>query len=194
MAAAVLVLTSVFYLYSCKKENPVVHQQAPVENKEIVVNKTSAKANCGKPICFSDVICSGSICVSVGRVCVDLIPCIDFKLPDCQLVDCGNPWNYKDPFINPIPRFFDYYKGNPEPQPNFGFFTYGVTEKIAWLQFYAPVKNVLDQQVLNLDKAIQLDKQIALQQDLKGNIIPAGSYPVVFDIKTKTYNAIVKVQ
>ena len=80
---------------------------------------------------------------SAELIAIPLFLVLIFKLPDCSWVDCGNPWNYREMFVNPIPRLTDYFKGDPNPQPSRGFTTYGVNEKIVWLQFYTPIKNVL---------------------------------------------------
>jgi hypothetical protein len=201
IAATMIFSASVFYLYSCKKEkvieNTVLQEKVPVVKKVTAVNGSGART-CQRPVCFTEWKCNGtpSGCIALTRFCTDLVLCIDLIIPKCVLVDCG-PSDYigmfnKDP--NPIPRLVDYLKGDPSPQPSLGFISYGVTERIVWLQFYSPIKNVLDEKVFNLNKSIVLDKQNTYLQGLKGNIIPAGNYPVVFDAKSKTYNAIAVVQ
>jgi hypothetical protein len=168
------------FFYSCNKER-------------------FASSGCGRPVCLYEQVCSPNpsggdpICEFQPVYCTDLLFCVDLKLPKCVAVDCG-PRDFIGMFKDTIPKLIDYLKGDPEPQPNIRFIPYGVTEKIVWLQFYSPIQDVLNDTIFNLSKSITLDKQNAYLQGLKGNIIPAGNYPVVFDANTKTYNAIAIVQ
>ncbi len=186
--------TALFYLSSCKKEST---------NKEIKINKAfpelaGGAGGCSKPVCAFESFCfdfmGHPICTPGAQFCADLSVCFDFPLPVCLLVDCGNPWNYLKIFNKPIPDLSKLLKADPSPQPSLGYIPIAVTNKIAWLQFYAPIDKVLTKEGLTLNKSVNLDKNNALKQGLIGNTIPAGKYPVVYDINTKTYNAIVAVK
>ncbi len=186
--------TALFYLSSCKKEST---------NTEIKIKEASPElagwaGGCSRPVCAFESFCfdfgGNLICTPVAQFCLDLSVCFEFLLPDCRLVDCGNPWNFQKIFKNPIIDLRSYLKGDPHPEPNLGYVPIAVTNKIVWLQFYAPIDKVLTAQGLTLNKTVNLDKNNALKQGLIGYTIPAGKYPVVYDIKTKTFNAIVSVK
>jgi hypothetical protein len=59
---------------------------------------------------------------------------------------------------------------------------------------YAPVNGTLGSQALTLPALYSLPREVAKNLGLKGSIIPAGTYPVVFDAKSKVFNAMVSVK
>lgn len=197
---AAAMVTGLLYFSSCKKDQ--VNFQKEDYGKQTINAYT---ARCGIKICFLTAIrgnrrysldCVGNGICYVQRIkCYpDLVPCIPWKFPNCSVVDCNNPWNYKDIFVNPIPRFKNYFKGDPDPEPNLGFVPLKVTPNIAVLQFYTESKGTLDRQSLTLPASFNLPKDISENLGLKGFTVPAGKYPVVYDDRSKTLNAIVYVK
>ncbi len=193
-------LVGILYFSSCKKEQANVQKDVP-ENQ--TVNSYAAK--CGIKICYLTVIpgnrrygldCIGNGICYVQRIeCFpDLFSCIPWKIPDCAFVDCRDPWKFKGIFVNPIPRYKDFFKTDPEPQPSLGFVPLKVTSNIAVLQFYNEVKGTLDRQTLTLPASFNLPTEVSKNLGLSGFTVPAGKYPVFFDDKSKTLNAIVSVK
>jgi hypothetical protein len=111
-------------------------------------------------------------------------PC-DFPIPD--------PWEiYEilDPLKIPdIRRIIDV-----KVDPEVNVLPFPVNENVVGLQFYEPVKEVLNEKVMVLKNDLELDPEFAKENGLAGNMVPAGKYPVLFNEKTKNYNVLVSVK
>jgi hypothetical protein len=208
----IMICACVFYFSSCTKQGSGSEQTLQTQKTE-TQKKTESNSTdllsargCGIRICLVDFIrghrrtgsfdCTGGgICFITGTQCFpEFVLCPEFRIPPCALVDCNNPWNYKDIFVNPVIRYRDLFQGDPNPEPSLEFVPLKVTPTIAVLQFYSEVKETLDQKTLKLPAAFNLPNDLAQSIGLKGNKIPAGTYPVIFDAQSKTFNAVVKVQ
>jgi len=138
----------------------------------------------------------GSYCITGTGICHVIriisggfVPCPIFKLPNCQIVDCGDPWNYRN--IGIPPPYNKYFPNSPLDSI---FVPIKVTSNIAVLQFYAEIKGTLNSQTLTLPTSFSLTKEVSQSLGLTGYRVPAGTYPVIFDTQNKTLNAIVSVK
>jgi hypothetical protein len=211
---ALSIFACVFAITSCSKEETATPEEASNENSIYdQKKKTSENSQLSSRTCFIEVgyyevqygkkivlppFCEAnlsSICAFRGLGYIPrFVICPDWRIPDCQVIDCLNPWNFKNIFINPIPRYSDLFKGDPSPQPSIGGILIKVTPDIAILQFNNELKNIVDKQLMTVKNNFDLPKDFAQKVGLNGYNVPAGIYPVVYDQLSKTYNAIVRVK
>ncbi len=125
----------------------------------------------------------------------------------CKIIPCG--WNYRDPWIiydKVPPQKFgsikEYLQLDIE-QPTAQAIPFVMNEEILALQFYQPNNLMLGSAFedptptpikLYLKQSLVLSASFAKNMGLKGHVIKAGKYPVIFNEKNKTYNVILKVQ
>lgn len=116
------------------------------------------------------------------------------------IVDCfwkwdipwRDPWDWRE-FIE-VPDIYDFRKeleGIIDPREDFGMFR--INENILGMQYYNEVPGLIDKEVFHVHSSIELDAKTAESMGLKGNIIPAGTYPVAYNDENGTFNAIVSV-
>jgi hypothetical protein len=192
----------VLCFYSCDKERNIAE-----ETKQKTINVQSSAGSCGFRVFVLEYARGNRIgglpCRAGNGICLinniirlpQLVPCPVLKIPSCILVDCNNPWNFgPDVFVNPIPRFRDYFQGYQHREPNIHFVPFRVTSNIAVLQFYSEVLGTVNKQKLTLPASFNLPKEVSEDLGLIGYTVPAGSYPVVFDQRSNTLNAIVSVK
>ncbi|MEM9341199.1 MAG: hypothetical protein AAGA66_20885, partial [Bacteroidota bacterium] len=77
------------------------------------------------------------------------------------------------------------------PKEDFG--TFPINEHLLGMQYFRDVPGLIDKEVFRVHTSIELDKETVASIGLKGNVIPAGTYPVIFNEKSETFNAIVSV-
>ncbi|WP_109301901.1 hypothetical protein [Aquimarina sp. AU474] len=125
----------------------------------------------------------------------------------CKIIPCG--WNYRDPWII-------YDKVKPEKfgsikeylqlgidQPTAQAIPFVMNEEILALQFYQPNHLMSGYNLgdptpqpnkVYLKNTLVLSTAFAKNMGLKGKVIKAGKYPVIFNKKNNTYNVILKVK
>jgi hypothetical protein len=201
----------ILYFSSCHKEQVTVEERTQKKADVRLKVKSNNPGELSSAYCSFKVYLIESVpghrpmgqfdCTGRGLCYVNNIialpqamPCPMFKIPDCSLVDCNNPWNFRNIFVQPLPRYKNYFNGNPDPNPNVDFVPIAVTSHIAVLQFYAELKGTLNSQSFTLPASFKLPKEVSKNLGLTGYTIPAGNYPVVFDTKNNTLNAIVYVK
>lgn len=97
-----------------------------------------------------------------------------------------------------IPNFFKLYLGDPDPEPNIpniltNAFLFPVTQNVLGFQFYNKENN-LTEQSFTLQKDLVLHQKMLRNMGIKGKIITAGTYPVLYNPKNGTYNALVAIR
>jgi hypothetical protein len=68
-----------------------------------------------------------------------------------------------------------------------------VNPRVVILQFGTAQRGVLDQKQFSLEEGFDLDENLVRQFELQGNHVPSGKFPVIYDEKNNTYNALVSV-
>lgn len=103
-----------------------------------------------------------------------------------------DPWDWRE-HLNPhdIYDFREDLIDVLNPKEDFGMFR--INENLLGLQYFNEVPGLIDKEIFHVHTSIELDVNTAESLGLKGNIIPAGSYPVAFNEKNGTLNAIVSV-
>lgn len=208
VALGLFAVVSLLYFSSCQKTQ-VVTTERKQKTVNVQLKDTSNNTdNLSSGYCKFNVALIEAIpgqpkygCTGIGLCYVDnliplsyLMPCPVFKLPDCKKVDCNNPWNFKNIFIEPITDYKDLFYGDPHAKLGIHFVPIAVTSNIAVLQFYEELNGTLNSQTLTLPAHFSLPKEISISLGLSGYTIPAGKYPVVYDAKSKTLNAIVSIK
>lgn len=140
----------------------------------------------GSFFCNSNLI---GIC-SIRWICI--VPPI--LVDPCGFVPCWekwiDPWEiYRELDPRKFGSFRDKLDFDIDPEINVAPFK--INEQTIGLQFYAPIKEVLDEEVLVLESDLDLGEEFAKQYGVRGSVVPAGKYPVVFNPENKTFNAIV---
>ncbi|MEO1050974.1 MAG: hypothetical protein AAFX87_10110 [Bacteroidota bacterium] len=80
-----------------------------------------------------------------------------------------------------------------EIDPRVAVAPFRINEVNVGLQFYAPIEEVLNEEVFLLENDLDLGKEFAEQFKLQSSVIPAGKYPVVFNGENKTFNVVAAV-
>ena len=143
------------------------------------------------------VIGGGYFCdIFQAGICnIRIRECIIFWERPC-LFPCGlileNPWDIYE-LINPKDLISIVEKFDVKIDPRKDFIPFPVTENVLGLQFYSEIDKVINEEVLVLESDLELDPKFARENGLKGNIVPAGKYPVIVNPENKTFNAFVSV-
>ncbi len=103
-----------------------------------------------------------------------------------------DPWDWRE-YLDPrdIYDFRQDLKDVIDPREDFGMFR--INEHLVGMQYFNDVPGLIDKEIFNVHTSIELDPKTAESLGLKGNIIPAGKYPVAYNEKDGTFNAIVSV-
>lgn len=104
-----------------------------------------------------------------------------------------NPWDWRD-YLDPR-DIYDFRRDIGDiidPREDFGMFR--INENLLGMQYFDVQPGLIDKDVFNVSSSIELDAETAESLGLKGNIIPAGKYPVAYNEKNGTFNAIVSVE
>lgn len=104
-----------------------------------------------------------------------------------------DPWEWND-FIDPR-DIYDFRKDLEDIiiDPREDFVTFKINENMLGFQYFNGIEGLIDKEVFNVHTSIDLDDATVESLGLKGNVIPAGQYPVVINEDTETFNAIVSV-
>lgn len=103
-----------------------------------------------------------------------------------------DPWDWRE-FIDPY-DIYDFRKDLIDvidPKEDFGMFR--INENILGMQYFNEIPGLIDKEAFFVHSSIELDAKTAESLGLKGNIIPAGKYPVAYNEENGTFNAIVSV-
>lgn len=68
-----------------------------------------------------------------------------------------------------------------------------INDQVVMLQLYQQQENMLNEKQLRLDDGFDIPEDLVKQYELKGDHVDAGKYPVIYDARNKTYNALVNV-
>lgn len=114
----------------------------------------------------------------------------------CGFVPCWekwiDPWEiYRELDPRDFYSFADKLEMEIDPEINVAPFR--INEATLGIQFYAPIEETINEEVLILETDLDLGEEFAKQYNIRGGVVPAGKYPVVFNPENKTYNAIVTV-
>lgn len=187
------------FAFSCQQETSDTTAANKVSDNELAPTATNAKYG-SRVICLFEIVpgrrfilpwnCfSTGICAIRRRHCIPII--IDWPKFPCR--PCPDPWDIAkliDPEIFIIPEDFgqigiDRYKN---------IAIYPINESTVVLQHYAPIKGLIDEKSFELKSTLALDESVIKEFGLEGKVIaPGKKFPVVFNAKNKTYNAIVSV-
>jgi hypothetical protein len=212
LSMLMVVILSVFAT-ACQKEEVRLEPQLVLVEKGMEIAKTNANARSGGFCKFSieygdkiwdpiamDFFCNGapdSWC-EIHETCYpNPVDVLDI----CKIIPCG--FDFLDPWIiywNVKPEMFgslrDYLK--IEINPKFDAIPFAMNERILGLQLYD--KNSLaygdpePQPNIQFDHSLRIDAYVAQELGLKGNVIPAGKYPVMINEKNGTFNVILAVK
>ncbi len=211
---AILLIT----VCSCEQENTIEEQIAVDQDiqanakgwGEICVYKFHSNAKevtnpfTGEKSCESD---PGSTCIEwrcQTNPGLAITPPLELFDP-CKIIRCD--WVYNDPWIlvhKADPRVFESFRDvlKLDIKSNTEGMLFAMNESILGVQFYG--ENDLmsiqygdsnpEANIFYLKNSLTLDASYLKGLGLKGNVIKAGKYPVIFNKKNKTYNVILKVE
>lgn len=103
-----------------------------------------------------------------------------------------DPWRWRE-FMDPR-EIYDFrrdLKDVIDPKVDFG--TFPINENLLGLQYYNDIPGLINKETFTVQTSIELDEKTVESIGLKGNVIPAGKYPVAYNEKSRTFNAIVSV-
>ncbi|KAA1247621.1 hypothetical protein [Aquimarina sp. RZ0] len=196
----IVVVAIILIIWACEKEQILKEESVVVENNDSEEPET--KKGWGQT-CFYYIeygLKWGGHCHSsfpgiceYKRIC---IPEIYFE--PCQLIPC---WpDIFDPRIiyeKIDPRVFISLreKLQLDIDSRHGAVPFAMNEGILGLQFYEENRLLSsDGKILLLKQDLVLDIETTKELGLRGNVLKAGEYPVVFNKENKTFNAILNVE
>lgn len=196
-----------FFMMACQEE--VLNDELQHENKgkeEATAFKGADNAKFGSGVCFP-VIVPGRIvwtppfiydCINEWGACNTYTrECIPWLNP-CAVIPCGlewrNPWDIYEK-LRYQPELFGSLRdaAQLEINPATTAAHFPVNSDVLGLQFYKEREGMLSYKGLHLRTAMELDQETIENNQLEGNVIPAGKYPVIFNKENGTFNAFASV-
>jgi hypothetical protein len=118
----------------------------------------------------------------------------DYPLPWPDPCLSCPPWKIvKDGIIDP--EYFDLPQDLERIDILNSMTVFPINDHIVALQFYAPIEGILDEKSITLKSSLPLTENTIKDFGLKGTVVPSGvNFPVIYNSKNKTYNAIVSVE
>lgn len=203
----ILLIGAMLMVTSCQDE--VLKDQEPATKDaagEQAAGKSATTYNrLGSGICFPVVdpgrIVRGPLdiyCIDAWGACNEYYEqCIPWLDP-CGIVPCGIDW--LDPWI-----IYEKFRANPEVfgslrdaaqiqiDPATTAAQFPVNSGVVGIQFYTERTNMVTKDRLQFRTSYILDKERAADYGLKGNVVQAGIYPVIYNEKNGTFNAFTNV-
>ncbi|WP_103068930.1 hypothetical protein [Aquimarina sediminis] len=203
---------------ACEQENNL-EERTVVENTDKIEAKGSTRGLCSYQFITAKQICDRGLCKCDPRGTLDGICAQINCFPDifnpispepiylnlCKVIRCD--WVYNDPWSI-------YYKADPNEfgsikdkfkltiKSDLEGMPFAMNSNVLGIQFYN--ENYLmtmnygdsmpQSSIFHLKNRLTLDESYLKELGLKGNVVEAGKYPIVFNKKNKTYNVILKVQ
>ncbi len=199
--AIVPIILALIIVVSCNEEKIAIKDASEQSAVSEEIDDVNTSARSGRLICIYYIehgLKLNNHCYSYlpGICSIRLIRCIPLFYERC-LFPCDikyyDPWDvYKfiDPYV--IPDIRDKFQLKVDPEVN--TIPFPINEAVVGLQFYTPIEKTLDKDMFMLKSDLQLDPELAKELGLRGNVIPAGEYPVAYNEKFDNYNAIVAVK
>ena len=126
-------------------------------------------------------------CFIAKNVCLPII----FNCFLCPPPEWINPWEF---YQEIDPRVFYSIKDrvHMDVGPN-QFSPFPVNEQVMGLQYYEEFPGMRSRERMTFHSNMELDEETVRNYRLGGNVIPAGSYPVIHNPENGTYNVLVSV-
>ncbi|MHA7055602.1 hypothetical protein ACWGOQ_0000165 [Aquimarina sp. M1] len=196
-----LVVTMTLCIFcACEKEtvaNTAVDDSVTIDSNTLL--EADGKARWGRCYYFvrRGLKIAGNCYSQFPGICDVYKICIpDLIFDPCQLVPCWieilDPWIIYEKID---PREFISFRDKLDIKidPRENVFPFALNEGVAGLQFYQD-EGFLRDNTFYLEENLVLDAETSKALGLHGNVIKAGTYPVIINEENKTFNAILSVE